>query len=128
MSSEPDRIKDPSLENDTHLTGAEWLLITYECPSTVFCHILIVSSAEQDAIRLPRGLILISYTGPLCPINLKGLNDGLKFQTITVPSNEDDTTYFKLGLKETDEIASLWPLNDLFKAGSPTLAKNFGYC
>jgi len=43
----------------------------------------------------------------------------LKFQTITVPSTEPETTYFRLGLKTTLHAWSLWPLNERFKAGSP---------
>ena len=49
---------------------------------------------------------------------------GLKFQTITVPSADPDTTYFKLGLKATLRAASLWPLKLRFSAGSP--AGSFG--
>jgi hypothetical protein len=59
-------------------------------------------------------------------MNLNGLREGLKFQTITVPSRLPETTYFKFGLKAIDVIASLCPLNDLFNDGSPTPAKNLG--
>ena len=44
---------------------------------------------------------------------------GLKFQTITVPSADPETTCLRLGLKATRQIESLCPLNDLLRAGSP---------
>jgi hypothetical protein len=51
---------------------------------------------------------------------------GLKFHTIRVPSKEELTTCFRLGLKASPVIVSLWPLKDLLRAGSPTEAKNLG--
>ena len=59
-------------------------------------------------------------------MNLKGLREGLKFHTITVPSREDEITYFKLGLKAIDVIDSLCPLKDLLRDGSPKPAKYLG--
>jgi len=44
---------------------------------------------------------------------------GLKFQTITVPSVDPETTCFRLGLNATLHTASLCPLKDLLRAGSP---------
>jgi len=44
---------------------------------------------------------------------------GLKFQTITVPSAEPETTCFRFGLNATLQTESLWPLNDLLREGSP---------
>ena len=52
-------------------------------------------------------------------MNLNGLKEGLKFQTMTVPSRLDDITYFRFGLNAMPVIASLCPLNDLLSAGSP---------
>ena len=45
---------------------------------------------------------------------------------MTVPSSDDDTTCLRFGLNAIEVIASLWPLNDLLSAGSPTPAKNLG--
>ena len=45
---------------------------------------------------------------------------------MSVPSKDELTTYFKFGLKAIPVIVSLCPLKDLFRAGSPTEAKNFG--
>jgi hypothetical protein len=78
-----------------------------------------VLSSEHDAMMLPYGATLTSWTGPLCPTNLNGLIVDLKFHTMTVPSYEPDTTYFKFGLKATLLTASLCPLKDLLSAGSP---------
>ena len=90
-----------------------------ECPSTVLFQSLIVLSSEQDAMTLPYGETLTSWTAPLCPTNLNGRIVDLKFHTITVPSCEPDTTCFKFGLKATLLTCSLCPLKDLFSAGSP---------
>jgi len=78
-----------------------------------------VLSAEQDAIMLPDGATLTSWTGPLWPTNLKGLIVDLKFQTITVPSLEPETACLRFGLNATLQTPSLCPLNDLLRAGSP---------
>jgi len=70
-------------------------------------------------MMFPVGDTLTSCTCPLCPTNLNGLMVGLKFQTITVPSADPDTTCFKFGLNATLHTASLWPLKDLLSDGSP---------
>jgi hypothetical protein len=60
----------------------------------------------------------------LWPANLKARSWGLKFQTITTPSNEDETTCFMLGLKTTDVTASLWPRKDRSREGSSLCKTN----
>lgn len=66
-----------------------------------------VSSELAEAMRVPSGLITKSLTSFLCPINLKGLISGLKFQTMTEPSLEPDATFLRLGLKTIDVICPL---------------------
>lgn len=80
---------------------------------------LIELSLEQDTITFPFGFTLTSFTYSLCPTNLYGRIDDLKFQTITVPSADPETTYLRFGLKATFKTASLCPLKDRFKDGSP---------
>ena len=126
MSSDPDKTKEPSDEKLTHFTGAVWLFIYWAWPSTVLFQRRTVWSSEQDATIDPWGFTATSWTGPLWPMNLKGLREGLKFHTITVPSREDEITYFKLGLKAIDVIDSLCPLKDLLRDGSPKPAKYLG--
>jgi hypothetical protein len=55
---------------------------------------LIYRSSPQEMILLESALKRTSLTGPLCPINLKGLICGLKFHTSTIPSAPPDTTCF----------------------------------
>ena len=55
LSSDPLNKSEPSLDKATLLTGAEWLLITCDDPSTEFVQILTVSSAEQEMIVYPLG-------------------------------------------------------------------------
>lgn len=119
LSSEPESNILPSVEKQRDRTGLEWVLTIYEWPSTVLFQNLIVLSSELEAIILPYGATLTSWTAPLWPTNLNGLIVDLKFHTITVPSYEPDTTCFKFGLKATLLTCSLCPLKDLLRAGSP---------
>ena len=119
LSSEPVRSNWPLFERDRALTGPLWLLIICEDPSTEFYQRRTVWSSPDEAIKFPVGATFTSYTLPLCPTNLYGLIVGLKFQHITVPSADPDTTYFRFGLKATLHTESLWPLKLLLSAGSP---------
>ena len=120
LSSEPVSSSDPSSERATDLTGAEWLLMTWENPSTLLDHTLTVWSAEADTMVFPFGVIHTLWTAPLCPTKRNGLAIGLKFQTITVPSSEPEITYLRLELKQEEVTPSLWPLNERLSDGSAT--------
>ena len=112
---------EPSYESATVLTVPVCDLMTCDTPSTEFFQTRIVVSSEPETIVLPEGLIATEQTAPLCPTKRKGLTFGLKFHTMTVPSRDPEITYFKLGLKQVSRTSSLWPLKDLFSAGSVKL-------
>ena len=71
---------------------------------------------------LPEGVTAKEWTGPLWPTKRKGDLPAWKFHTMTVPSLEPLTTWFKRGLNRVQFTDSLCPLKERFSAGSDSVS------
>lgn len=94
LSSDPVRMKFPSLATSTLRTAPLCAARVLLLPSTVFDHSRTVWSREHETMVLPLGWRATSVTGPLWPMNLKGRDFLLpRFQTITALSSAPDMIY-----------------------------------
>ena len=75
-------------------------------------------SLEAEAMRLPEGAAATASTASLWPTNRYARSWSLKFHTMTQPSWPPEMSCFMFGLKQTEEMASLWPRKERSRPGS----------
>eukprot|EP01083_Nonionella_stella_P113409 334326_1 len=85
---------------------------------TFAVHTLMLQSLDPEAMKRPDGEYETDITADLCPTNLNASNDGYKFQTITILSDDPDANCCVDGWKDILWTGALCPRNDRSNLGS----------